>query len=116
MMIRINLLPVRAVKKREMGRQVLVLFALVLIGAGVGNWMWYSDRDAELQRLYEFDLSVLQDVEDLEALVAAVPNPGGEDPAKALEQVQQRVRVLEDKWKQRELVISNVVQAGSQGA
>lgn len=72
--------------------------------------------DAELQRLYEFDLSVLQDVEELEALVAAVPNPGGEDPAKSLEQVQQRVRVLEDKWKQRELVISNVVQAGGQGA
>jgi type IV pilus assembly protein PilN len=50
MMIRINLLPVRAVKKREMGRQVLVLFALVLIGAGVGNYFWYADRDAELTR------------------------------------------------------------------
>jgi len=37
--------------------------------------------------------------------------PGGEDPAKALDPVQQRVRVLEDKWKQRELVISNVVKA-----
>jgi hypothetical protein len=71
--------------------------------------------DAELQRLYEFDLSVLQDVEDLEELVAAVPNPGGDDPAKALEPVQQRVRVLEDKWKQRELVISNVVQTGANG-
>lgn len=73
-------------------------------------------REAELQRLYEFDLSVLQDVEDLEGLVAAVPAPGGDDPAKGLEQVQQRVRVLEDKWKQRELVISNVVQAGGTGA
>jgi hypothetical protein len=72
--------------------------------------------DAELQRLYEFDLSVLQDVEDLEGLVAAVPAPGGEDPAKALDPVQQRVRVLEDKWKQRELVINNVVQAGGPDA
>lgn len=72
-------------------------------------------REAELQRLYEFDLSVLQDVEDLEVLVAAVPAPGGEDPARALESVQQRVRVLEDKWKQRELVINNVVQAGVAG-
>jgi hypothetical protein len=72
--------------------------------------------DAELQRLYEFDLSVLQDVEDLEGLVAAIgggPAPGGEDPAKALEAVQQRVRVLEDKWKQRELVISTVVKTGA---
>jgi len=44
MMIRINLLPVRAVKKREMGRQVLVLFAVVLLGAGLGNYFWYADR------------------------------------------------------------------------
>ena len=69
--------------------------------------------DAELQRLYEFDLSVLQDVEDLEGQIAVVPAPGGEDPAKALDQVLQRSRVLEDKWKQRELVISNVVQTGA---
>jgi len=73
-------------------------------------------RDAELQRLYEFDLSMLQDVEEVEGLIAAVPAPGGEDPAKALEQVQQRVRVLDDKWKQRELVISNVVSAGGASA
>ncbi|MEA2559024.1 MAG: hypothetical protein QOH06_528 [Acidobacteriota bacterium] len=73
--------------------------------------------DAELQRLYAFDLSVLQDVEDIEGLVAAVPDPGGapggEDPAKALDPVQQRMRVLEDKWKQRELVISSVVKTGA---
>jgi hypothetical protein len=72
--------------------------------------------DAALQRLYEFDLSVLQDVEEIGGLIAAVPAPGGDDPAKALEPVQQRVRLLEDKWKQRELVISNVVQTGVTGA
>jgi hypothetical protein len=72
--------------------------------------------DAELQRLYEFDLSVLQDVEDLEGQIAAVPEPGGEDPAKLLDQVLQRSRGLEDKWKQRELVISNVVHAGGPDA
>lgn len=71
--------------------------------------------DAELQRLYEFDLSLLQDVEEVEGLIAGVPGPGGEDPAKALEPVQQRVRVLEDKWKQRELVISTVVKTGANG-
>ena len=72
--------------------------------------------DAELQRLYEFDLSVLQDVEEIEGQIASVPAPGGDDPAKALEPVQQRVRALEDKWKQRELVISNIVQTGGPGA
>lgn len=47
MMIRINLLPVRAAKKKEMGKQILVLFAIVLIAGFVGNYMWYSGRKAE---------------------------------------------------------------------
>jgi hypothetical protein len=70
-------------------------------------------RDQELQRLYEFDLSVLGDLEELAGEIAAVPAPGGEDPAGALDRALQRARSLEDKWKQRELVISNVVQAGA---
>ena len=49
MMIRINLLPVRKKVQREMGRQILALFALVLVGAGVGNFFWYSDRDGVVQ-------------------------------------------------------------------
>jgi hypothetical protein len=69
--------------------------------------------DAELQRLYEFDLSVLDDLAALERELVAVPDPGQTDPSAALEQVVQHARVLEDKWKQRELVISNVVQSGS---
>ncbi len=36
-MIRINLLPVRASKKREFGRQQLILLALILVIVGVGN-------------------------------------------------------------------------------
>ena len=66
--------------------------------------------EAELQRLYEFDLSVLQDLEALQAEVAALPAPGPEGPVSALDRLQQRVRALEDKWRQRELVVSNVVQ------
>jgi type IV pilus assembly protein PilN len=50
-MIKINLLPVRAAKKREFGRQQIVLFALVLILAGIGNWVWYSRVDSELSSL-----------------------------------------------------------------
>lgn len=47
MMIRINLLPVRAAKKKEMGKQILVLFAVVLIGAFVGNYFLYKARKDE---------------------------------------------------------------------
>lgn len=63
----------------------------------------------ELQRLYDFDLSVLDDLTLLEDAAAAVPAPGGEDPAPALDRVREQARALEDKWKGRELVIGNVV-------
>ena len=41
-MVRINLLPIRASKKRELGKQWLVLFALVAVASFVGNYFWYS--------------------------------------------------------------------------
>ena len=50
-MIRINLLPVRAAKKREFGRQQILLFGLLLMLAGIGNWFWYSRVDSELTQL-----------------------------------------------------------------
>ena len=68
--------------------------------------------EPELQRLYEFDLSVVDDLAQLEAGIAAVPAPGAEDPAPALDHLQQEVRVLDDRWKQRKQVIGNAVQGG----
>jgi type IV pilus assembly protein PilN len=50
-MIRINLLPVRAAKKREFGRQQIVLFALLLVLAAIGNWFWYNKVGNELTSL-----------------------------------------------------------------
>src|SRR5205814_4154470 len=47
-MIRINLLPVRAKKKREFGQQLLVLFVLVLVGGLIGNYLWYRQVDDRL--------------------------------------------------------------------
>lgn len=74
MMIRINLLPVRAVKKREMGRQVLVLFALVLIIAGGANYFWYADRDAELQRHRDGIVQTRAKIAELEKVIGEVKN------------------------------------------
>jgi len=68
--------------------------------------------EAELQRLYEFDLSVVDDLAQLEAGIAAVPAPGGEDPGPALDRLQQAVRTLDDQWKQRKQVIGNAVHGG----
>jgi type IV pilus assembly protein PilN len=56
MMIRINLLPVRQVKKREAGRQFIVALAGFLVIALVGNAYWFylvqSDREKQ-QRLLD---------------------------------------------------------------
>jgi hypothetical protein len=68
--------------------------------------------DAELARLYEFDLSVVDDVAQLESEIATLPAPDGEDSAPALERLQQAVRALDGKWRQREQVLSGAVQAG----
>src|SRR6185295_19044016 len=56
--------------------------------------------EAELQRLYQFDLSVVDELAQLEAGIAAVPAPGAEDPGPALERLQQAVRALDGKWRQ----------------
>ncbi|HYU31215.1 MAG TPA: hypothetical protein VEW48_03565 [Thermoanaerobaculia bacterium] len=65
--------------------------------------------EAELQKLYDFDLSLLDDLAALKTEVAGIPAPGASDAAAALDQVQQHVRAVEDKWRGREQVISNVV-------
>ncbi|MEA2601706.1 MAG: hypothetical protein QOF89_2698 [Acidobacteriota bacterium] len=69
--------------------------------------------EAELARLYDFDLSVVDDLAQLEAGIAGVPAPGGEDPAPALDHLQQAVRALDDQWKQRKQVIGNAVHGGN---
>ena len=68
--------------------------------------------EAELTRIYEFDLSVLADLAELEGAVKAVPAPGGEDPAPALDGALSRVGALADKWRTREQVVGSVVQTG----
>ena len=62
--------------------------------------------EAELERLHEFDLSLVESLESLAAEVAAVPAAGGEDSAAALEAAAARVRGLEQQWAGRDGVIT----------
>jgi hypothetical protein len=74
--------------------------------------------EPELRRLYEFDLSVVDDLAQVEAGIAALPAAvagGGDDPAPALDRLLGELRALDGKWRQREQVISNVLQ-GAPGA
>lgn len=74
MMIRINLLPVRAVKKREMGRQILALFVLVLIGAGAANYSWYNGRAKERDANQQGIVATKARIADLDKVIGEVKN------------------------------------------
>jgi type IV pilus assembly protein PilN len=48
-MVRINLLSVRVSKKKEAGKQQLLLFVVLLVAGLVGNVLWASGRAGELK-------------------------------------------------------------------
>lgn len=74
MMIRINLLPVRKVQTQQKGRQTLVLFALLLVGAGVGNYFWFDDRDSEFERNKAAIQQTKAKIGELEKVIGEVKN------------------------------------------
>jgi hypothetical protein len=63
----------------------------------------------ELEKLYEFDLSLLDDLSSLSGDVQALPLPADGEPRAALEQALSRLETLEIKWKGRENVVAEVV-------
>lgn len=74
MMIRINLLPVRKKVQQEAGRQILALLAFVLLGAAVGNFFWYSDRDGIVTKQREGLDVTRRRIADLEKTIGEVKN------------------------------------------
>lgn len=86
-MIKINLLPVRAAKKREFGRQQIVLFALVLVLAGIGNFFWYNKVDSELTQLDQQISRTKAEIAQLEKTIGEVKS------------IKEDKKALEDKLK-----------------
>lgn len=86
-MIRINLLPVRAAKKREFGRQQILLFALILILAGIGNWVWYGRVSSELTQLDQQIARTTAEIAQLEKTIGEVKS------------IKEDKKALEDKLK-----------------
>src|SRR5260221_7968076 len=86
-MIKITLLPVRAAKKREFGRQQLVLFALVLVLAGVGNWIFYNRVASELAQLDAQIATTRSEIAQLEKTIGEVKS------------IKEDKKALEDKLK-----------------
>lgn len=73
-MIRINLLPIRAAKKRELGRQWLVLFALMFIGSLVGNYFWWDHSQKTLSAIQARVTKYQQDLATLNKIIGEVKN------------------------------------------
>ena len=74
MMIRINLLPVRAAAKRESGRQ-FVVGGLLLLGMTVGaNYFWYSNRNDERTRKEDEVAATKAKIAQLEKTIGEVNN------------------------------------------
>ena len=71
-MIRINLIPVRQVKKREAGRQQLVIFAAALFAVGVGNYWWVDQQDQQLDKRKAQVVKLQNDIKQLEKVIGEV--------------------------------------------
>jgi type IV pilus assembly protein PilN len=86
-MIKINLLPVRAAKKREFGRQQLVLFVLILVLAGIGNFFVYNRFESELRSLDKQIATTRAEIQQLEKTIGEVKS------------IKEDKKALEDKLK-----------------
>lgn len=73
-MIRINLLPVRAVKKAEAGRKQLMIFAVLVLAAVVGNYFWVADRNEAREKLEAQVTSLQKEIADLDRIIGEVKN------------------------------------------
>lgn len=69
--------------------------------------------EQELARVYEFDLSLLADLEVLSGSLSAIPAPGQEGPEAAVEVALQQLGELEEKWSGRGTVINDIVKTSA---
>jgi type IV pilus assembly protein PilN len=93
-MVRINLLPVRVSKKKEAGRQQLVILAAVLLAGLAGNYFWAASRASDLKAREAKLARTREDIAQLERIIGEVKNIKD-----AQQELQKKLDVL-DKLKQ----------------
>src|SRR2546430_16766321 len=86
-MIRINLLPVRAKKKRGLEQQLVLLFGLLVVGTLLGNWFWSRSVDDSLTQVDRQIDSTRAQITQLEKTIGEVKT------------ITQDKKALEDKLK-----------------
>ncbi len=93
-MVRINLLPVRVSKKKEAGKQQLVVFAAVLLVGLLGNYFWGASRAGDLKTRQAKLARTRDDIAQLDRIIGEVKNIKD-----AQQELQKKLDVL-DKLKQ----------------
>jgi type IV pilus assembly protein PilN len=73
-MVRINLLPVRVSRKKQAGKQQLVLFGVLLALGFVVNFMWASARTGELSRREAQVKRTRDEIAQLDRIIGEVKN------------------------------------------
>jgi hypothetical protein len=69
--------------------------------------------EAELEKIYAFDLTLIDDMNALSEILSAIPAPGQGDPTAAVEEALQSLSNLEEKWSGRRTVINDIVKTTS---
>lgn len=90
-LIRINLLPVRQAAKRKDSAQILILGALVVLGAGIGNYIWLSSTEDRSRRLEQKISETQARITELEKVIGEVNNIN-----KRKKEVEDKLKVLNE--------------------
>ena len=96
MMIHINLLPVRQEKKREVGRQFLVVVGGALFITLLGNWLWYDGLSSEEKKNAQRIAATEARIAELEKVIGEVDKINARK-----KDVQNKLAILADLRKQR---------------
>jgi type IV pilus assembly protein PilN len=89
-MVRINLLPVRVSKKKEAGKQQLILFAVLLVAGLVFNYLWAAQRAGVLSGIRAGIEKERADIAGLERIIGEVKNIRAQQ-----DQLKQKLDVLD---------------------
>lgn len=90
-MIRINLLPIRQARKRESVKQQLIFAVVVLVGAGIGLYLWYNSMASLVDQKKRQIKSTQQQIEQYKKAIGEVEKYKGLE-----ETLHQKLKIIAD--------------------
>jgi type IV pilus assembly protein PilN len=90
-MIKINLLPIRQARKRESVKQQLILGLVLLVGAGVGLYLWYSAMENKIDEKKRQIKTTEQQIEQYKKAIGEVEKYKGLE-----ETLNRKLKIIDD--------------------